>query len=57
MKTILNFFTFYNKETMDYASDDIEYNRIHQVFDLFFIDNVIIFPSKHLQHFKVQFLV
>ena len=57
MKTILNFFTFYNKETMDYASDDIEYNRIHQVFDLFFIDNVIIFASKHLQHFKVQYLV
>lgn len=42
---------------MDYASDDIEYNRIHQVFDLFFIDNVIIFPSNHLQHFKVQYLV
>ena len=45
-KKILDFFMFYSKEIMEYAPVDIEYNRICQLFNLFCMNDIIIFPCR-----------
>ena len=48
-KKILDFFMFYSKEIMEHAPVDIEYNRICQLFNLFCMNDIIIFPCRDVQ--------